>query len=129
MANEIKSRHYRKSRAKNALKTFTKKILHMGIVVVVGEYLLLNVINLSLSETNPLFYYKNVPNSIMHIAVSEKPILRVAQAYSSLKTSNVEIDRIVQEQFPVKVKGSRPDFRTVDFQDQEGARVGYVVKF
>lgn len=129
MVNEIKSRHYRKSRAKNALKTVGKKILHMGIVVAVGEYLLLNVINLSLSETNPLFYYKNVPDSIIRMAVSEKPILRVAQAYSSLKTNRVDVDKIIQEQFPAQIRGSRPDFRTEDFQDKEGARVGYVVKF
>ena len=126
--DEIKSRHFRKSRVRNALRLTAKKALQMGIVVIVGEYLLLNAINLSLSEPNPLFFYRNVPNQIVNLAVSEKPILRVAEAYSSLK-NNTEFDRMVQEQFPANVKGSRPDFRTTDLQDKEGARVGYVVKF
>lgn len=100
----------------------------MGIVVVIGEYLLLNVIQLSLSEPNPLFFYRSVPNRIVNLAVGEKPILRVAQAYDSIK-NNMEFDKIIQNQFPAQIKGSRPDFRTTDLQDQEGAKVGYVVKF
>lgn len=125
---EIKSRNYRKSRARNAFRKTSKKILQMGIVVVIGEYLLLNAIQLSLSEPNPLFFYRNVPNRIVNLAVSEKPILRVAQVYDSIK-NNIEFDKIVQDQFPVQVKGNRPDFRTTDLQDREGAKVGYVVKF
>ena len=75
-----------------------------------------------------LFFYSNVPNRIVNLAVSEKPILRVAQAYDSIK-NNMEFDKIIQGQFPAQVKGTRPDFRTTDLQDQEGAKVGYVVKF
>ncbi|MDD5018849.1 MAG: hypothetical protein PHH75_01575 [Candidatus Omnitrophica bacterium] len=125
---ELKSRNYRKSRAKNALRQTAKKVLQMGIVIVIGEYLLLNAIQLSLSEPNPMLFYRNMPNHIVNLAVTEKPILRVAQAYDSLK-NNIDFDKIIQDQFPAQVKGNRPDFRTTDLQDKEGAKVGYVVKF
>lgn len=128
MNDQIKSRNYRKSRAKNAIRITAKKLLQMSVVVIIGEYLLLNAINLSLSETNPISYYSSVPKRIVKLAVSEKPILRVAQAYDSIK-NNMEFDKMVQERFPAQVRGSRPDFRTMDLQDKEGARVGYVVKF
>jgi hypothetical protein len=125
---EIKSRNYRKSRAINALRQTAKKALQMGIVIVIGEYLLLSVITLSLSEPNPMRFYSNMPNHIVKLAVTEKPILRVAQVYDAL-TSHSEFDKIIQNQFPAQVKGNRPDFRTTDLQDKEGAKVGYVVKF
>ena len=126
--NEIKSKNYRKSRLKNSILHGFKKILQMGILVIVGEYMLLNVINLSLSEQNPILYYRDMPNHIVNLAVSEKPILRMAQAYDSIK-NNMNFDNIIQSQFPASVKGSRPDFRTINLQDKEGAKVGYVVKF
>lgn len=125
---EIKSRNFRKSRVINALKQTAKKTLQMGIVVVIGEYLLLSVIQLSLSEPNPMSFYRNVPNHIVKLAVTEKPILRVAQAYDSL-ANHGDFDTIIQNQFPAQVKGNRPDFRTTDLQDKEGAKVGYVVRF
>jgi hypothetical protein len=125
---EIKSKYYRKSRFKNSLRNALKKILQMGTLVIVGEYMLLNVINLSLSEQNPIFSYQNVPGQLMNFAVSEKPILRVAQAYDSF-TKTIDFDKIIQNQYPIHVKGTAPDFRTLDLQDKEGAKVGYVVKF
>lgn len=100
----------------------------MGILVIVGEYMLLNVINLSLSQKGMLLPYANMPNHIMNFAVSEKPILRVAQACNNIK-KNIDFDNILQNQDPVNIKGSRPDFRTLNLQDKEGAKIGYVVKF
>jgi len=125
---EIKSKNFRKSRFIHSFHYACKKILQMSALVIVGEYMLLNVIHLSLSEQNPLLYYKNMPNHIVSFAVSEKPILRVAEAYDALK-NNIDFDKIIQNQYPVNVKGSRPDFRTINLQDKEGAKVGYVVKF
>ncbi len=125
---DIKSRDYRKSRIKNTLRNAFKKILQLGTLVIVGEYMLLNLINLSLSEQNPMMDYRNMPNQIVNLAVSEKPILRVAQAYDTIK-KNIDFDKIIQSQYPVNVKGTRPDFRTINLQDKEGAKVGYVVKF
>lgn len=100
----------------------------MGILVIVGEYMLLNVINLSLSQESPFLPYARVPNHIMNFAVSEKPILRVAQAYNNIR-NNIDIDGILQNEHPINIKGSRPDFRTLNLQDKEGAKIGYVVKF
>lgn len=100
----------------------------MGILVIIGEYMLLNVINLSLSQQGSFLPYARMPNHIMNFAVSERPILRVAQAYNNIK-NNIDFDSILQIQHPVKIKGSRPDFRTLDLQDKEGAKIGYVVKF
>ena len=125
---DIKSRDYRKSRIKNTLRNAFKKILQLGTLVIVGEYMLLNLINLSLSEQNPMMDYRNMPNQIVNLAVSENPILRVAQAYDTIK-KNIDFDKIIQSQYPVNVKGTRPDFRTINLQDKEGAKVGYVVKF
>ncbi len=125
---DIKSRDYRKNRRKNTLRNAFKKILQLGTLVIVGEYMLLNLINVSLSENNPIMFYGNMPNKIVNLAISEKPILRVAQAYDSIK-KNIDFDKIIQSQYPVNVKGTRPDFRTINLQDKEGAKVGYVVKF
>lgn len=126
--NEIKSKNYRKSRIKNSFRFGFKKILQMGTLIIVGEYMLLNAINLSLSDRNSLLNYSNIPAQIINLAVSEKPILTVAQAYRSIKR-NIDFDKIIQNQFPIQVKGTRPDFRTINLQDKEGAKVGYVVKF
>ncbi len=90
--------------------------------------MLLKVITLSLSEQGPVFNYGAMPSHIINLAVSEKPILRVAEAYSSIKKS-LDFDNILTHQYPIQVKGARPDFRTLDLQDKEGAKVGYVVKF
>lgn len=125
---EIKSKNYRKSRLKNLLHISLKKILQMGSLVIIGEYMLLNVVNLSLSEQGTVFNYTAMPSQIINLAVSEKPILRVAEAYSSIKKS-LDFDNILSRQYPLQVKGARPDFRTLDLQDKEGAKVGYVVKF
>lgn len=125
---EIKSRYYKKSRLKNLFRFSLKKVLQMGTLVIIGEYMLLNVINHSLTEETPVFYYRNLPTQIVNLAVSEKPILKVAEAYSSIKKS-IEFDKILAGQYPVNVRGSRPDFRTLNLQDKEGAKVGYVVKF
>lgn len=126
--SEIKSKHYRKSRLKTFFRTGFKKILQMGSLVIVGEYMLLNVIHLSLTEQAPVLHYRNMPSQIINLAVSEKPILRVAEAYATIKNS-IDFDKIIQLQYPVHVKGTRPDFRTLNLQDKEGAQVGYVVKF
>lgn len=125
---EIKSKNYKRSRLKNNIRVTLKKALQMGTLIIVGEYMLLSVINLSFNEKNPILFYKNMPNNIVNFAVSEKPILRVAEAYDSLK-NNLDFDKITQIHYPVQVKGNRPDFRTTDLQDKEGAKVGYVVKF
>lgn len=125
---DIKIKSYRKSRLKNSLRLAAKKISQMGALVIVGEYMLLNVISLSLSENSPMTYYRNMPNQIVNLAVSEKPILRFAEAYDSI-TKNIDFDKIIQSQYPISVKGTRPDFRTINLQDKEGAKVGYVVKF
>lgn len=126
--SEIKSKNFRKFRLKNSFRAGFKKIAHMGILVIVGEYMLLNVINVSLSQQSSFLPYARVPNHIMNFAVSEKPILRVAQACSNIK-NNIDINNILQNQNPLNIKGSRPDFRTLDLQDKEGAKIGYVVKF
>lgn len=125
---EIKSKHYRKSRRRNFFRHGLKKMLQMGTLVVVGEYLLISVIKLSLSEQNPLAVYRNMPTRIINLAVNEKPILRAAEAYRSIK-KNVDFDQILSSQYPAQVKGARPDFRTVNLQDKEGAKVGYKIKF
>lgn len=125
---EIISKYYKKSRAKNFLRQAFKKILQMGTMVIIGEYMLLRVINVSLSEQGPIIDYRIMPAQLVNLAVSEKPILRAAQAYSNIK-KNIDFDKIVQNQYPIAVKGTRPDFRTLDLQDKEGAKIGYVVKF
>ena len=99
----------------------------MGTLVVIGEYMLLKVLSMSISEQWPEFTYKNVPGQIVRMATGEKPILRVAQAYSNIK--NIDFDKLVLSQYPIQVKGNRPDFRALNLQDKEGAKVGYVVKF
>lgn len=125
---EITSKHYKKSRIKNFIRYGLKKTLQLGTMVVIGEYMLLRVVTLSLSEQGPIFLYHDVPNQIVSMAVNEKPILRVARAYSNIKR-NLDFDKIIQNQYPVQIKGNRPDFRTLNLQDKEGAKVGYVVKF
>jgi hypothetical protein len=105
-----------------------KKLAQMGVLVVVGEYLLLAIINRALTVEYPVYFYTRLPTQIVNLAVTEKPILRVAEAYTLLK-KKTEFDQILQGQYPVQVRGSRPDFRTLDLQDKEGAKVGYVVKF
>lgn len=125
---EIISKHYKKSRLKSYFRFSLKKLLQMGTLIAVGEYMLLKVISASLSGQEVLFPYQNVPAQIISMAVSEKPILRVAQAYSHLKRS-IDFDQTIQRQHPIQVKGSRTDFRTLNLQDKEGAKVGYVVKF
>ncbi len=124
----IKSRHYRKSRLKSMFRFSLKKLAQMGVLVVVGEYLLLAIINRALTVEHPVYFYTRLPTQIVNLAVTEKPILRVAEAYTQL-TKKTEFDQILQGQYPVRVRGSRPDFRTLDLQDKEGAKVGYVVKF
>ncbi len=129
---EIISKHYKKSRIKNFFRFSAKKILQMGVLVAIGEYMLLRVISGSLTEQKPAFSYHNVPTQIVNIAVSEKPILHVAKVYSNIRkksAKNVEFDRIIQSQHPVQIKGNRPDFRAINLQDKEGAKVGYVVRF
>jgi hypothetical protein len=125
---EITSKHYKKSRIKNFIRTGFRKTLQLGAMVVIGEYMLLKVVTLSLTEQGPIFLYHNVPDQIVSMATSEKPILRVARAYSNMKR-NMDFDKIIQSQYPVQIKGNRPDFRTLNLQDKEGAKVGYVVKF
>lgn len=128
----IASKHYKASRLKNTLKFSFKKILQMGILVFVGEYMLLGAIRFSLSQQDALSYYRDIPAQIVSFAVSEKPILhvaaKVAEAYDS-STKKIDFDKILQNRYPVSVKGTRPDFRTLDLQDKEGAKIGYVVKF
>ncbi|MFH0877594.1 MAG: hypothetical protein V1863_05155 [Candidatus Omnitrophota bacterium] len=126
---EIKSTYYRKSRVKIFLRHGFKKVLQMGVLVIVGEYLLLYLIRISLSE-QPLTGYVPFPSRIINLAVEERPIFKVAQAYSSMTQKNEsEFDRILSSQYPAHVKGARPDFRTINLQDKEGAKVGYVLKF
>ncbi|HAJ56197.1 MAG TPA: hypothetical protein DCL35_00315 [Candidatus Omnitrophica bacterium] len=126
---EIISKHYKRSRLKSFFRFSAKKILQMGILVAIGEYMLLRVINMSLSEQQPVFpYYQNVPSQIVSMAVNEKPILRIARVYSDIK-KNLEFDGIIEHQYPAHIKGRRPDFRALNLQDKEGAKVGYVVKF
>lgn len=125
---EIISKHYKKSRLKNYFRFSLKKLLQMGTLIAVGEYMLLKVISASLSGQDVFLAYQNMPAQIISMAVSEKPILRVAQAYSQLKR-NINFDQTIQRQHPIQVKGSRTDFRTLNLQDKEGAKVGYVVKF
>ena len=127
----LKSRHYRRSRIINKIQASLKKIFQMGLLVVVGEYMLLNVINTSISNVSsvkPVFSYSDMPGQIVSLAVSGKPILRVANTYNTIK-KNIDFDGIIQKQYPIHVRGSRPDFRALDLQDKEGAKVGYVVKF
>ncbi len=131
----LKSRNFRRDRLKNKIRSALKKILQMGILVVVGEYMLINVINASLSSVynqgqGPVINYRDMPRQIVNFAVGEKPILHVANTYDSLtKKMDFNFDDITQKQYPVHVRGSRPDFRALDLQDKEGAKVGYVVKF
>lgn len=125
---EIKSKYYRKSRIKNKFFFGIKKIAQMGSMVLIGEYLLLTLITHSIAEKNPVLYYQRVPRQLINLAVTEKPILKVAEAYDSIK-SNIEFDKVLQNQYPIQVKGTRLDFRTLDLQDKEGAKVGYVLKF
>jgi len=125
---EIISKNYKKSRLKNLFRFSLKKILHMGILVAVGEYMLLKVISMSLSDQGTDLAYKNISRKIINLAVSEKPLLKVAQAYTHIK-KNSDFDSIIQTQYPIHIKGNRPDFRTLELQDKEGAKVGYVVKF
>jgi hypothetical protein len=127
----LKSSHYRRSRFKNKLWNALKKTYQLGLLVVIGEYMLLNVINASLSSVDgpiPAFSYSNMPRQIVSLAVSEKPILRVARTYDTI-TKTMDFDNIMQKQHPIHVRGSRPDFRALDLQDKEGAKVGYVLKF
>jgi hypothetical protein len=127
----LKSSHYRRSRFRNKLRNALKKTLRMGLLVVVGEYMLLNVISSSLSSLEgpkPSLSYSDMTRQIVSLAVSNKPILRAARTYDSL-TKTIDFDNIIQRQYPVHVRGSRPDFRALDLQDKEGAKVGYVVKF
>lgn len=128
----LTSKHYKKSRLKNLFRFSIKKFFQMGLLIMIGEYMLLGVIRFSISSKNAVSYYMNIPSQIVHLAVSEKPILemtaRVVEAYESA-TKKIDFDRIIQDQHPVNVKGARPDFRTLELQDKEGAQIGYVVKF
>jgi hypothetical protein len=128
----IISRNYRRSRFKNRLRNFFARALQMGLLVVIGEGMLIHVINISLTSMDQgrptLLSGRSVPNGIVDLAVSERPILRMAQTYDTLKRS-VEFDRIIERQYPVHIKGSRPETRPLDLQDQEGAKIGYVLKF
>ena len=124
---DIKSKNFRKFRLKNYFWTGLKKILQMSLMVIVGEYMLLNVIKLSLWEQNPLEAYSRMPSQIFSLAVGERPILRATEAYRSIKKIN--FDKIISLQYPTQVKGARPDIRTLNLQDKEGAKVGYMIKF
>ncbi len=134
MDDMIKSRHYRRSRLKNTLLRGIKKTIGMAALVIVGEYMLLNVINASLNSLysqQPLFDYRTVPQQIINLAVGERPILRVVEAYDSLSKTKepVNFNNIIERQYAPQVRGSRPEFRTTELQDKEGAQVGYVLKF
>lgn len=125
---EIKSKNFRKSRMRNSFRSGLKKFAQMATLVIIGEYMLLNVVNLSISEQNPASLYRRVPTKIINLAVSDKPILRVAEAYDSMKNT-MDFDSLISKRYPTHVKGLRPDFRAINLQDKEGAKVGYVVKF
>ena len=125
---DIKSRYYKKSRIKNTFRFGLKKAAQMSVMVVVGEYMLLAFINQSLTEQAPPFSYTGFPTQIVNLAVSEKPILKVAEAYTNMK-KNIDFDKILQGQYPVQVRGTRDEFRTLDLQDKEGAKVGLSLKF
>jgi len=131
--DELKSRYYLRSRRIHKFQRFAKKVLQMGFWVVIGETMLLRAIGASLSsvyEQRPIINYSTVPQQIFNLAVSEKPILRVARTYGPQKKKEANFDRIIQQQFPVQVKGTtRPDFRTLDLQDKEGAEIGLRIKF
>lgn len=135
MDDLIKSRHYRRSRLKNTLKKGLKKVVGMAALVVVGEYMLLNVINVSLDSMyhhQPLFDVRTVPQQIINIAVGERPILRVVEAYDILsknKDKDKNFDHIIAQRYTPQVRGSRPEFRTKELEGKEGAEVGYVLKF
>ena len=106
----------------------------MGLWVVMGEVMLLRVIGVSLSsvyERRSIIDYSAVPQQIFNLAVSEKPILRVARTYDTItKKKSASFDNIMHKQFPVHVKGTtRPDFRTLDLQDKEGAQIGVKIEF
>lgn len=127
----LKSSHYRRSRFKNKLQNVLKKTVQLGLLVVIGEYMLLNVINTSLSSLEApksSFSYSDIPRQIVSLAVSDKPILRATRTYDTI-TKTIDFDNVILKQYPVHVRGSRPDFRALDLQDKEGAKVGYVVKF
>ncbi|MGE5280352.1 MAG: hypothetical protein ACM3L6_06390, partial [Deltaproteobacteria bacterium] len=133
--NELKSRHYLRSRRKNRFQRLARKALQMGFWVAVGEVMLLRVIGASLSsiyESRPIIDYTAVPQQIFNLAVSEKPILRIARSYDTItrkSTKEASFDNIIQKRFPAQVKGARPDFRTLDLQDKEGAQIGLKIKF
>ncbi len=131
--DELKSRYYLRSRRKHKFQRVAKKTLQMGFWVLMGEYLLLRVIGASLSsvyERRPFLNYSAVPQQIFNMAVSEKPILRMAHTYDTItKGKASSFDNIMDKQFPVQVKGTRPDFRTLDLQDKEGAQIGLKIKF
>ena len=133
--NELKSRHYLRSRRKHKFQRVSRKILQMGFWVVIGEAMLLRVIGASLSsvyERRPIINYSAVPQQIFNLAVSEKPILRVARTYDTItkKQRDASFDKIVHKQFPVKVRGTtRPDFSTLDLQDKEGAQICVKIEF
>lgn len=128
----IASKHYKKSRLKSIFRFSIQKLFQMGLLVIVGEYMLLSVIKFSISSKNAVSYYMKIPSQIVNLAVSEKPILemteKVVEAYGSA-TKKIDFDKLIQDQHPVNVKGARPDFRTLELQDKEGAQIGYVVKF
>lgn len=126
--SEIKSKNFRKSRLKNSFISGFKKFSQMAVLVIIGEYMLLNVVYLSISEQNPANLYRRVPTKIINLAVSDKPILGVAQAYDSMKNT-MDFDHLISRHYPAHIKGIRPDFRAISLQDKEGAKVGYVVKF
>ncbi len=131
--DELKSRYYLRSRRKHKFQRFARKTLQMGFWVLVGEYMLLRVIGVSLSsvyERRPFIDYSAVPQQIFNLAVSEKPILRVARTYDTMTKMKISsFDNIMDKQFQAQVKGTRPDFRTLDLQDKEGAQIGLKIKF
>ncbi len=132
--NELKSRHYLRSRRRHKFQRVSRKILQMGFWVIVGEYMLLRVLAASLSsvyEKRPFINYSTVPQQIFNLAVSERPILRVARTYDTMtKQKSASFDNIMLRQFPVQVKGTtRPDFRTLDLQSKEGAQIGLKIEF
>ncbi len=131
--DELKSRYYLSSRRRHKFQRVARKTLQMGFWVIIGEVMLLRVIGTSLSsvyEHRPIINYSAVPQQIFNLAVSEKPILRMARTYDTMtKKKNSSFDNIIHKQFPIHIKGTRPDFRTLDLQDKEGARIGLKIEF
>ena len=120
--------NYRKKRAQSLIAHYAKKFLFMAMFVVIGETMLLQLLKTSLIDKEPSFVSRFTPRKIANIAVRERPILRATQAYESIM-ERLDFDKVMQTRYPAHIRGTRPDYRTIQLQDKEGAKVGYVVKF